>query len=109
MVFRLIASEAPDLTTLRLVGRLRDDGVILLDDACTAAKRPLVLDLSELTGASDAAVLLLRRLAGAGVHLVGASPYVRLLLDQPRNLLEPRRSRALPRQAPGRGRARRRS
>jgi hypothetical protein len=82
MVFRLIESEAADLTTMRVVGRLGDDAVALLVDACGRARRPLVLDLSELTGASDACVLLLRRLAGEGVHLLGASHYVRLLLDR---------------------------
>jgi hypothetical protein len=81
-VFRLIVTEATDVTTARLVGRLRDDGVALLADACETARRPLVLDLSELTSASEAAVLLLRRLAAAGVHVLGASQYVRLLLDR---------------------------
>jgi hypothetical protein len=40
----------------------------------------LVLDLSQVTGASDAAVRLLRRLTGEGIHLLGASQYVTLLL-----------------------------
>ena len=79
-MYRLIVTEAPDLTTIRILGRLRDDGVALLGDACGGARRPLVLDLSDLTNASDAAVLLLRRLAGEGVHVLGASQYVRLLL-----------------------------
>ena len=82
MVFRLIESRAADLTTIRVAGRLRDDGVVLLGDACGAARRPLVLDLSELTSASDAGALLLRRLAREGVHLLGASPYVKLLLER---------------------------
>jgi hypothetical protein len=82
MAFRLNVAEAPDLTTIHVVGHLRDDGVILLGDACAAGRRPLVLDLSELTGASDTGVLLLDRLAREGVHLLAASPYVKLLLAQ---------------------------
>jgi hypothetical protein len=82
MSFRLIESEAPDLTTIRVVGRLRDEAVAVLGDACGRARRPLVLDLSELTSASDAGVLLLGRLAGEGVHLVGPSAYIRLLLER---------------------------
>jgi hypothetical protein len=82
MSFRLISSNTPDLSTIRVVGRLRDDGVALLGDACERARRPLVLDLSELTSASDAGVLLLSRLASAGVHLLGVSQYVRLLLQR---------------------------
>jgi hypothetical protein len=81
MVFRLIVSEAADLTTIGVVGRLGDDAVVILGDACGEARRPLVLDLSDLTSASDAGVLLLRRLTGEGVHLLGASRYMRLLLD----------------------------
>jgi hypothetical protein len=80
MSFRLISSDTPDLSTIRVVGRLRDDGVAVLGEACSRARRPLVLDLSELTSASDAGVLLLARLAGEGIHLLGASQYVRLLL-----------------------------
>jgi hypothetical protein len=82
MAFRLIVSEAADLTTIRAVGRLRADAETVLADACAGASRPLVLDLSELTGASEAGVLLLARLGEDGVHLLGASPYVRLLLDR---------------------------
>jgi hypothetical protein len=67
---------------MRLVGRLRDEGVALVADTCEAARRPLVLDLSELTSASEAAVLLLNRLAAGGVHVLGASQYVRLLLER---------------------------
>jgi hypothetical protein len=82
MSFRLIVSEATDLTTIQVAGRLRDDGVTLLNDACTGAARPLVLDLSGLTSASDAGVLLLQRLTGEGVHLVAASRYIGLLLER---------------------------
>jgi hypothetical protein len=81
MAFRLIVSEAPDITTIGVVGRLGDDAVVILGEACSGAGRPLVLDLSDLTSASDAGVLQLRRLAGEGVHLLGASRYMRLLLD----------------------------
>jgi hypothetical protein len=89
MAFRLIAFEMPDLQTIRVVGRLRDEGVALLCDACDRARRPLVLDLSELTSASDAGLLALARLAGAGVHLLGASPYVRLLLQRVEDVPKP--------------------
>jgi hypothetical protein len=74
MVFRLIVSKAPDLTTIQVAGWLRGDSISLLGDACAEARRPLVLDLSELTGASDAGVLLLDRRASEGVHLLAASP-----------------------------------
>jgi hypothetical protein len=98
-VFRLIVTDAPDLTTVRVAGRLRDDGVALLDDTCDGARRPLVLDLSEMTSASEAGVRLLRRLAGEGVHILGASHYVRLLLERadPAPIPHPLRKRRGPR------------
>jgi hypothetical protein len=81
MAFRLVLAEAPDLTTIRVVGHLGDDAAPVLGEACGRLRRPLVLDLSELMGASDAGVQVLRQLAGEGVHLLGASRYVRLLLE----------------------------
>ena len=106
MAFRLTVSEMPDLTTMRLAGRLGDDAVVALNDACDGARRPLVLDLSQVTGASDAAVLLLRRLTGEGIHLLGASQYVTLLLtaEEPPAVARPqprgRRPQGPSRQAP---------
>ena len=97
IVFRLIVNEAPDVTTVRLVGQFRDEAVALLTDTCEAARRPLILDLSELTSASEVAVLLLRRLASGGVHLLGASQYVQLLLERAEDAHRPspaRRRRA---------------
>jgi hypothetical protein len=84
MAFRLTVLEMSDQTTVRVAGRLGDDAVTLVQDACDRAGRPTVLDMSEVTGASAAAVLLLRRLAREGVHLKGASHYMTLLLaDDP--------------------------
>ena len=81
MAFRLSVNQASDLTTIGVAGRLGGDAVAVLGEACGGAGRPLVLDLSDLTSASNAGVLLLRRLASEGVHLLGASRYVRLLLE----------------------------
>ena len=47
MAFRLIVSEAVDLTTIRVAGLLRDDAVTVLGDTCAGARGPLVLDLSD--------------------------------------------------------------
>jgi hypothetical protein len=93
MAFRLIVSETADLTTIEVVGRLGDDAVVILGEACSGAGRPLVLDLSELTSASESGTLLLRRLASEGVHLLGSSSYMRLLLDLPPMTARPRIAR----------------
>jgi hypothetical protein len=81
MAFRLNVNQASDLTTIWVAGRLGADAIVILGEACGGARRPLVLDLSDLTSATSAGVQLLRRLASEGVHLLGASRYVRLLLQ----------------------------
>jgi hypothetical protein len=104
MAFRLTVRETGDLTTVRVAGRLGDDAVTPLTDACGRGRRPLVVDLSQVTGASNAAVLLLRRLIGEGVHLLGASNYVSLLLaaeDQPATIDRSRPRRPRPRRSAG--------
>ncbi len=99
MAFRLTVSEAPDLTTVGIAGRIGDGAVTLLLEACNRARRPLVLDLSQVTGASDAAVLLLQRLSRDGIHLLGASQYLTLLLAAERSpaIARPRPRRLRPR------------
>jgi hypothetical protein len=110
MAFRLSVNQASDLTTIGVAGRLGADAIVILGEACGGARRPLVLDLSDLTSASNAGVLLLRRLASEGVHLLGASRYVRLLLEDVPDSGVPT-SRGLPGpsppQASGRGQRRR--
>jgi hypothetical protein len=97
---RLTVVEREDLTVIRVDGRLVADGIPDLEEACRVARRPLVLDLTHLATTDDTGVVALRRLTGEGVHLLGASPYIGLLLggeiDRPK-----------PRPGPGRAAARR--
>ena len=81
MALRVTVVEAADLTVIRVDGRLADEGVEELEVACFRAKRPTVLDLTNLVTADDSGVLLLRRLVGEGLHLLGASPYAAILLN----------------------------
>ena len=81
MPLRLSVTEKPDLTVVRIDGRLVGDGATQLEHACRAARRPLVLDLTHLATADNTGVVTLRRLAGEGAHLLGVSPYMGLLLE----------------------------
>ncbi len=83
MALRVTVTEAEDLTVLRVDGRLAGDGVSELDRACRAARRPVALDLANLTQADESGVALLRRLSGAGIHILGVSPYIALRLNAP--------------------------
>ena len=106
MAFRLTVSKGSDLTTVRIAGRLGDDAVTPLQDACGGARRPIVVDLSEVTGASEAGVMLLHRLTRDGIHLLGASRYITLLLAAEKP--SPARPRARRHQAPAESRKSRR-
>jgi hypothetical protein len=97
MPVRLIVNTAQDLTVIRVDGRLAGDGVGELERTCSTARRPLVLDLAYLTTADDTGIVALRRLAVQGAHLVGASPYVTLLLGERSAEGKPVVSRARPR------------
>lgn len=80
MTLRLTVTAREDLTVIRVDGRLAGDGVLQLEQACQAARRPVVLDLTHLATADDTGVVTLRRLAGDGAHLLGLTPYITLLL-----------------------------
>src|SRR5262245_34217108 len=66
---RVILSEAPDLTIIRVVGRLGGDTVHELREACRNAPRPLALDLSDLIYVTKSGIGFLGLLAGQAVHL----------------------------------------
>jgi len=82
MTWRLMVTSTEQGTVIRVDGRLRTDGVAELERVMQAADRPVVLDLSNLTSADDIGLATLRRLRAEGSRLVGASPYVGLLLAE---------------------------
>lgn len=90
MALRVTVVVAPDLTIIRVDGRLAGRGPGELERECRAARRPVVLDLTQLTGLDHAGCQLLRQLADEGLHVVGASPYIAMLLAAP--ALAPARS-----------------
>jgi hypothetical protein len=65
---------------VRLEGWLEGDAVAELERVISGDSGPLRLDLSELRSADAAGLAALRALRAAGASLVGASPYIRLLL-----------------------------
>lgn len=81
MALRVTVTETADLTVIRVDGRVAGTVLAELEATCRQARRPAVLDLTNLVSADDAGVLLLRQLAEEGLHLVGASPYTVLLLN----------------------------
>jgi len=52
-----------------------------LEAACLAAQGALFLDVMNLQFADKEGLNAIKRLASEGAQVVGASPYIRLLLD----------------------------
>lgn len=82
MTLRITAS-GPDLeVTVKLDGRLTGEEAPELQRVCAEGTGPLVLDLTGLQSADREGVNVLRELQAKGAHLIGASPYIQLLLDR---------------------------
>ena len=81
MRFRIDIDREEDRTVLRVSGTLRGPAVDELDRVCRQAERPLAVDLCEVMTVDGFGVVLLRELSAKGARLIGASPYVKLLLE----------------------------
>lgn len=68
--------------TFRLAGRLADDAVEVLLDACVDIGADAIINLSDLSYADDAGVRMLGALRARGAVLYGSRPYLALLLQQ---------------------------
>jgi hypothetical protein len=77
-----ITPEPGSPTRLRVDGRLTADGVPELMGACETEPRPEQLGLSGLQSADDEGLGALKALAAGGVELLGANPYLALLLGR---------------------------
>src|SRR5215831_7683156 len=81
MGLRLTVIADRGTTSIHVDGRLTAQELGELHKAVRSAAAPIVLDLSNLMSADDAGVAALRGLAGEGMRLIGATPYVTLLLQ----------------------------
>jgi len=67
--------------SIRVAGRLDEPAARELLDVCRHRPGVLLVDLAELTSADRFAIEALRRIRSQGARIVGASPYITLLLD----------------------------
>jgi len=70
------------IPTLKLAGELRGEETFELRRACDVLSSPFVVDLTELPFADAEGVAALLGLRARGAALVGARPYVSLLLEE---------------------------
>ena len=81
MTIRITSVHGKNKTTIRVEGRLAAEEVEDLRKEIQLVAAPVHLDLSGLQSADAEGVRALRSLSAKGVKLVGASPYIRQLLD----------------------------
>jgi anti-anti-sigma regulatory factor len=82
LTFRITSASGEDETIIRLEGRLSAKRVEDLEKAVQVAPGTVLLDLSGLRSADAEGVMALRSFAAEGAKLVGASPYIRQLLNE---------------------------
>ena len=84
MRLRITVRKEEPVTVVEVHGELLIAGLRELDAACDR-RLELVIDLSNVRQVDTPSVAWLRELAADGVKLVGASPYVAMLLESMRS------------------------
>jgi anti-anti-sigma regulatory factor len=82
LTFRISSASGEDETIIRLEGRLSANRVENLKKEIQGASGNVLLDLTDLRSADAEGVMALRSFAAEGAKLVGASPYIRQLLNE---------------------------
>ena len=70
------------VTTIKADGRLMSGDTAELMRVCEGCDVPVVIDLSDLTFADDEGAEVLKKLRAGGATLVGARPYVAMVLKE---------------------------
>jgi hypothetical protein len=78
---RLTVTRRKRSTVVRVDGRLMIDNLTELREVVGTVSGHAVIDLTNLLSVDDLGIAMLRSLADDGARLVGASPYVALLLE----------------------------
>jgi hypothetical protein len=80
-MIRITETTEGQRRVFRIDGRLTAEDVPVLDERCTEAGRPYVLDIRGLRLADAVGSERLREFASSGVRIRGVSPYRKLLLE----------------------------
>ncbi len=80
MKLRITKTTAGTVTTIRIDGELKGEGVAELEKVCASVDGPVDLDLSELMKADAEGVRVLKEVLGSGARLAAASVYIELLM-----------------------------
>ena len=82
MVVRIALRRDDSRTNVSVAGKLEEKHLAELREQCSAVATKLVFDLSDLKNADKAAIRWLGERHARGDEILGASPYIRLLLER---------------------------
>jgi hypothetical protein len=80
MDLRISKSKIGSSSIVKVDGALTREGLSELEKVVTPCRGALRLDLTELRSLDTAAVAAIQALGGGGAEIVGASPYIALLI-----------------------------
>jgi hypothetical protein len=81
VTLHIVCVRAQGEARIELHGRLSASEIAEFQTACASQSPPLRIDLENLSGASADGILALKEQRARGARLVGASPYIELLLS----------------------------
>ena len=81
-MIRITTTARGGVTTVKADGRLMSEDATELLRVCEGCDVPVVIDLSDLTFADDEGVAVLKKLRAGGATVVGARPYVAIVLKE---------------------------
>jgi len=81
MSIRIDHTYSGSETVVHIAGHLAGVAVQEFQDMCDSFEEPFVVDLSSLLFADDEGINALRAIIDRGAQVLGASPFVELLLD----------------------------
>jgi len=83
-MIRVTKTEERTRTVVTIDGQLSGDSITVVDICCSQAeadRKPVYLFLRDVTTVDQAGTILLRRLAGKGVHLLASGLYTSYLVQ----------------------------
>jgi ABC-type transporter Mla MlaB component len=90
MPLRIDCSDLEGAAAVRVAGELSASGATELADLVRRCRGTVTVDLDQLVSVDAAACAILRTLRDQGTRFVGASPYIRMLMDRDvRNRIQP--------------------
>ena len=81
-MIRITLRHEDSRSIVSVAGRLDEEHLAVLREQCSATQTKWVFDLSELKSVDKAAICWLGERLARGDEILGASPYIKLLLER---------------------------